>query len=251
MHKRINNNTPPPPPAVISTFANFYPGLPYFGYPADSGSVVYNASGKVIAFRQTVTNQVTPNTFENGLYAIQCSETTSTVNNLTWSFYTNFCGDMNGIADTPWQSPATYNNAGAYTGSISTVTSGVTVYCEWIQIQLPWKLYVTSLQLHTNNGGNWNNSFTKSFYFCGSNDGVNWVTIDNRTNVTTNTNGFNYFTPPTFISTGYYYFRVVGTAVGALSNGFGGNRMSAMVGKEEHIVDKFSLNNVYVKVSKL
>ena len=68
---KCNNNTPPPPPAVISTFANFYPSLPYFGYPADSGSIVYNASGKVIAFRQTVTNQVSPNTFKNGLYAIK------------------------------------------------------------------------------------------------------------------------------------------------------------------------------------
>lgn len=141
MSSKCNSNGPPPPPAVISTFANFYLSLPYFG--ADSGTIVNNASGKLIAFRYTVTNQVSPNAFKNGMYYIKNSETTSTVNNLTWDLYTNFCGDWNGVADTPWQSPATYDNAGAYTGSVSTLTSGVTVYGEWIQIQLPCKVYLT------------------------------------------------------------------------------------------------------------
>ena len=231
---KCNSTGPPPPPAVIQTMTSIYFDNPFFYMGGDSGTLVNNASGKLIAFRQTVTNQISPWTFKNGIYYVKNSETTSTVNTgvYAWDLYTQFCGDRNGIADTPWQSPATYNNTGSYTGSISTLTSGVTVYGEWIQIQLPWKLYLTSYQLHSASsigGANWNNFFTKSFYICGSNDGVNWVTLDNRTNVTTNTNGFNYFTVPTFISTGYYYFRVIGTQVGALSNGYG-NRMAVMLG---------------------
>ena len=201
----------------------------------DSGTIIKNASNQVIALRTTVSNQISPWTFKNGVYYVKNSETTSTVNNLGWNLNTQFYGDRNGVADTPWQSPATYSSTGAYTGSISTVTSSgtTTIYGEFIQIQLlPYKLYITSYQLHTNAvniNANWNNYFTKSFYICASNDGVNWVTIDIRSNVTTNTNGFNYFTVPTFISTGYYYYRVVGTQVGTLANSFG-NRMCVMVG---------------------
>ena len=44
-------------------------------------------------------------------------------------------GEINNVPDTPYQSPLVYNASGIYTGSNSTVTSGVTVMGEWIQLQ--------------------------------------------------------------------------------------------------------------------
>jgi hypothetical protein len=98
------------------------------------------------------------------------------------------------------QSPSTYNSSGAYTGSVSTVTSGVTVLGEWMQIQLPYTLWVTTYNVFSGvngGGGAWAQMFPKSFYLCGSNNGTTWTTIDNRSNVTgSTTTSSNKFTAP-------------------------------------------------------
>lgn len=225
----IVNKNPSGPvlPAIQQTMTNIYTLNPFFYWGGDSGTIVNNASGKVIAYRQTVPNQISPFLFKNGMYYAKTSETTATVNNQNWDLYTNYMGDYNNIADTPWLSPTTYNaSTGVYAGSVSTTTSGTTVNGEWIQLQIPYKLYITSYQVHTNAanvGAGANAYFPKSFYLCASNDGTTWTTIDNRSNLTCNTNGFNYFTVPTLITIGYSYFRLVGTLVG-------NTKMSVMVG---------------------
>lgn len=209
-------------PPIVLSMTNIFPWNPGFYWSGDAGTIVYNASGKVIAFRQTVNQQIAPYTFKNGYYYAKVSETTTTVNNQTYDLYTSYMGEINNVPDTPYLSPLVYNASGVYTGSNSTVTSGVTVMGEWIQLQIPYFLYITSYQIHTNAPGagpTWNQYFTKSFYLCASNDGVTWTTIDNKTNVTTNTNGMNYYTVPTAIKIGYKYFRLIGTQVGATKMG--------------------------------
>jgi hypothetical protein len=115
------------------------------------------------------------------------------------------------------QSPSTYNSAGAYTGSVSTVTSGTTVLGEWMQIQLPYTLWVTTYNVFSfagNNGSTWAQMFPKSFYLCGSNNGSTWTTIDNRSNVTGSTTvGSNIFTAPAYTQ-GFRYFRLIGQQIG-------------------------------------
>ncbi len=119
------------------------------------------------------------------------------------------------------QSPSTYNSAGAYTGSVSTVTSGTTILGEWMQIQLPYTLYVTTYNVFSAvgyNGSTWAQMFPKSFYLCGSNNGTTWTTIDNRSNVTGSTTvGSNIFTAPQY-TTGYRYFRLIGQQIGTGGN---------------------------------
>ena len=210
-------------PPIVLSMTNIFPWNPAAYWSGDAGTIVYNASGKVIAFRQTVNNQIAPYTFKNGLYYTKVSETTTTVNNQNFALYTTFMGEINNVPDTPYQSPLVYNASGVYTGSNSTVTSGVTVMGEWIQLQIPYFLYITSYQIHTNAPGAgaspWNQYFTKSYYLCASNDGVTWTTIDNKTNVSTNTSGLNYYTVPTVIKIGYKYVRLIGTQVGATKMG--------------------------------
>jgi hypothetical protein len=119
------------------------------------------------------------------------------------------------------QSPSTYNSSGAYTGSVSTVSSGTTVLGEWMQIQLPYTLYVTTYNVFTKVNGagpTWAQMFPKSFYLCGSSNGSTWTTIDNRSNVTgSTTTSSNKFTAPQY-TTGYRYFRLIGQQIGTGGN---------------------------------
>ena len=221
-------------PPIIQSMTNVYPQNPFLYFSGDSGTIIRNASNNVISFRQTISNQISPYTFKNGLYYFKVSEQTSSTNVgiANWNLFTNLCGDINGVADTPYTSPAVYLNNGNYNGSNSTISSGNTINGEWIQFQLPYKLYLTNYQIHTNAssaGAAWNNFFTKSFYLCGSNDGVNWTTLDSKSNISTNSNGFNYFTVSNIV-VGYSYFRLIGTQVGTLTTAPYGNRMSVMVG---------------------
>jgi hypothetical protein len=69
--------------------------------------------------------------------------------------------------------------------------------------------------------------FPKSFYLCGSTDGTNWTSIDNRSGITCNSNGLNSFTAPTQ-TVGYKYFRVIGQQIGVgTGQGF---RMGVCIG---------------------
>ena len=161
----------------------------------------------------------------NGTYYFLSSSTTSTSigANLFYSFY----GD--GVPDV-FLGPTNYDTAGTYTGSVSTLVSGTTVYGEWQQIQLPYTLYVTTYSVNANTGGGgaWSPYFPKSFYLCGSNDGTTWSTVDNRSGLTCSANLLNYFTAPTQTQ-GYRYFRLIGQQVGTFANTHG-KRMGVCVG---------------------
>jgi hypothetical protein len=177
----IANKTivPSGPPPIIQTMSNVYTQNPFLYWAGDSGQITKNSNGIVMGFRTTISNQISPYTFKNGYYYVTTSDTISGTNSLGGDLYTTFCGNINNVPDTPWQSPTVYTTSGAYTGTTQTVTSGTTVYGEWVQIRLPYKLYITNYQVNSNapnNGSYWNNLFTTSFYVCASNDGT---TLDN------------------------------------------------------------------------
>jgi hypothetical protein len=164
-----------------------------------------------------ITNQTAPYTFLNGTYFMTSSCLTTQVSNggrLNYAFSGENSADI-------LQSPSTYNSAGAYIGSVSTVTSGVTVLGEWMQIQLPYTLYVTTYNVFSkvsNAGASWAQMFPKSFYLCGSNNGSTWTTIDNRSNVTgSTTTSSNKFTAPAYTQ-GFRYFRLIGQQIGTGGN---------------------------------
>jgi hypothetical protein len=213
-------------PAVIATITNtqapapFQPGF----YLTAATSVKNSSNNQISACSCIVSNQTSPYTFMNGTYYLLTSSTASSVigSNLFLTFYGDSVPDA-------FQGPANYNSTGAYAGTVTTNVSGSSISGEWIQIQLPYTLYVTTYSVNANiNGGpSWNYMFPKSFYLCGSNDGTNWSTVDNRSGLTCNSTGLNSFTAPTQY-TGYKYFRLIGQQIGVgTSQGY---RMTVCVG---------------------
>ena len=215
-------------PSVIATITNanapapFQPG----GYLTALTPVYNSSNSQISACSANLTNQTSPYTFMNGTYNFLTSSTTSTAigGTLVLSFYGTSVPDI-------WLSPANYNSSGIYTGSVSTVVSGSSVTGEWMQIKLPYTLYVTTYSVNANiNGGpSWNYLFPKTFTLCGSMDGTNWTTIDSRSGVTCAGSGLNTFTAPVPNPlVGYRYFRLIGSQIGVgTGQGF---RMGVCVG---------------------
>lgn len=221
-----NKRLPAGPPPIIATITNTQAPAPFQpGFYLTAATSVRNSSNNQISqCTANVSNQTSPYTFMNGTYSFLTSSTTSTAigGTLVLSFYGDSVPDI-------FLSPANYNSSGTYTGSVSTNVDGTSITGEWMQIQLPYTLYITTYSINANiNGGpSWNYLFPKSFYLCGSTDGTNWTRIDNRTGVTCNSNGLNSFTAPTQ-TVGYRYFRVIGQQIGVgTGQGF---RMGVCIG---------------------
>ena len=205
----------PPTIQAITNAAAPGPFSPY--YYLEPTATTRSSNNQIIACTCVITNQTAPYTFLNGTYYMSSSCLTTQASNGGYLSYAFNGASSAGIL----QSPSTYNSSGAYIGSVSTVTSGTTVLGEWMQIQLPYTLYVTTYNVFSfagNNGSTWAQMFPKSFYLCGSNNGSTWTTIDNRSNVTGSTTvGSNIFTAPAY-TTGYRYFRLIGQQIGTGGN---------------------------------
>ena len=205
----------PPTIQAITNAAAPGPFNPY--YYLEPTSTTRSSNNQIIGCTCIISNQLSPYTFLNGTYIMSSSCLPTQASNGGYLSYA-----FNGASSAAiLQSPSTYNSSGAYTGSVQTVTSGVTVLGEWMQIQLPYTLWVTTYNVFSGvngGGGAWAQMFPKSFYLCGSNNGTTWTTIDNRSNVTgSTTQSSNIFTAPAY-TTGYRYFRLIGQQIGTGGN---------------------------------
>jgi hypothetical protein len=112
----IANKTivPSGPPPIIQTMSNVYTQNPFLYWSGDSGQITTNSKGIVMGFRTTISNQISPYTFKNGYYYVTTSDTISGTNALGGDLYTTFCGNINNVPDTPWQSPTVYTTSEQY-----------------------------------------------------------------------------------------------------------------------------------------
>lgn len=97
------------------------------------------------------------------------------------------------------------------TGAATQMTvSGVTIYGEWIQIQMPSAILLSS---YTYNGANTANSgqSPRDWIIAGSSDGSTWVNLDSRTGVGTipTANGLSATYTLTGNTTSYAYYRFI------------------------------------------
>lgn len=106
-------------------------------------------------------------------------------------------------SDTFWQSVGASYSSTNYTRSTSTVDkSGNSYIGEWIQIQLPVNIVMSSYSI---SGYIPSNAFTPStFSILGSTDGVNWTLVNQQIGNTLNIVSFNVNT-----TISYNYFRMV------------------------------------------
>jgi len=110
-----------------------------------------------------------------------------------------------------------YNGTtGQYAGSVTTTSLTGTVYSgEWIQLQLPQRIQLTSFSIFPRNASLElaQKRSPRSFVILGSNNGTDWTLLDEETNTNDWTQIAKVFTV-TPSSTAYNYFRMVVRRVG-------------------------------------
>lgn len=161
-----------------------------------------------------------PNTFQNGLYVMSAS-----TNKGTEVAYNGF----NTQTSPFWESDNLryVNGTGVYAGAVSTVIEDVgTIAGEWIQIQLPYQIVLTSYQFRSVLTGGTNNTHTPAIhYLVGSNDGTTWYPLDSYSGGTTGyllqnigVGAYFYFTKSITNTTQYSYYRIVANKTNGFSN---------------------------------
>ena len=140
---------------IIATISNTTAPGPFqpFFYLTAATSLRNSSKNTISECTSIVSNQTSPYTFTNGTYSFLSSSTISTAigGTLFYSWYGDNVPDV-------FLTPIKYNDAGVYTGTTSTNVDGTNVLGEWMQIQLPYTLYVTkySVNGNTGGGGSWN-----------------------------------------------------------------------------------------------
>ena len=121
---------------------------------------------------------------------------------------------FDGDATTWWETTGglynTLANGGAYTGTQTITIDSVSTSCEWIKIQIPTGVVLSSYSMYARSGFTYR--MPKNFKIAGSNDGATWTAVDTQTNQTTWT-GQTPITFTTTSSTAYKYFALCVTAI--------------------------------------
>ena len=91
-------------------------------------------------------------------------------------------------------------------GTASTIVSGTTYNGEWVQLQLPYAIYLTGYYRLSNSGGTRNET---SHILAGSNNGTTWILLNSASDpafTTSTTINLN-------VTTAYSYYRLIALAV--------------------------------------
>jgi hypothetical protein len=140
-----------------------------------------------------------------GSYTANCSSFYSaSANEQPWR-----CFDKNNNGS--WWTTATVSytpGSGAYIGSTYSTTISSSAYLgEWVQIQMPFAILLTSYTIY--NASNWNARAPQNFKLAGSNDGTIWTLIDTQTGITSWASSTTSLTfTPSSQTNAYTYFRL-------------------------------------------
>ena len=123
----------------------------------------------------------------------------------------NFTGNM-------WHSAITYSS-GAYTGAVTTTVSGTSYSGEWLQLQAPNALQLSSFSIYPRQDSSlWSLRSPKNFVMAGSNDGSTWNLLHTATGVNDWTTAEKYFVcNGSNVADKYSYFRLITLALNGTS----------------------------------
>jgi hypothetical protein len=157
------------------------------------------------------TNMTGQSYYGGGVYVASASSEYST-GNYAWQAFDKSTGTI-------WAGNGAYSPGVPYSGTVATVdASGNSYKGEWLQIQKPSSVVVSSYSMLCQNAGGAVANAPGTWYIIGSRDGTNWFLIDQRT-VTSSAWAINvYNSYQVQSSQAYSYFRVVfnTTSVGTL-----------------------------------
>lgn len=146
-----------------------------------------------------------------GYYITTASAEFSTSNTAAWQAFnkdtTTQWGGQSGQygASTPF----------AYAGSFKTLSTAGTAYSgDWLQIQLPAAVILSTYQIY------YNTTFSQpgTFYILGAPDGLNWTLVDTQTQAQPGSAGYITFTPSSAPTAAYPFYRMV---ISNVTNGNG------------------------------
>ena len=195
---QITSNYKLPPKVPASSIFQYPPiSLGTATQTGGSGTLANGLYPTLPIFTMYVSGQ----TYGNGTYIISAS----TQYNTNASESLPYVFDRNTAT---WWTESVNNytvTTGVYAGSVTTNVQGTNYSGEWIQIQLPNQIILSSYYITTRAG-----FLTRGagiFYVLGSNDGTNWYIVDSRSGISGwTTLGFTFSTTST---TAYSYFRLV------------------------------------------
>ena len=189
------------------------------GVATDSTGNVYmtgNYTGALYLIGNTYVSSSNVSAFVYPPYVMTAAATTFPEGTYTASASTNFAGEdpfraFNKNNNFPGWSTSTDLYAattGYYTGAVSTTINGTAFRGEWLQIQMPQQVVLTSYQVV--NTYEPDRRTPKTYKIAGSVDATTWVELDSQTVAPTGIN-----TPPVNSNTivAYNYFRLVSNQI--------------------------------------
>ena len=186
-------------------------GATNVGSPTDGGVFQTNAPPPGAAYPSAslfLASPSNPQTYDvfgqpygNGEYIMSASSVSTNMSN-AFSFTENV----------EWSSSTSVYSAGAYTGAQVTYVDSVARSGEWIQLQIPDSITVTSIQLIEVGGSN-----ATSYIIAGSNDGAVWYSVYQGTGSASGADFFTTVLNVTGITTAYTTYRYIATATNPAS----------------------------------
>ena len=128
------------------------------------------------------------------------------------SVSTNMSNAFSYTENVEWSSSTGVYTAGAYTGAQVTYVDSVARSGEWIQLQIPDSITVTSIQLIEVGGSN-----ATSYVIAGSNDGAVWYSVYEGTGSASGADFFTTVLNVTGVTTAYTTYRYIATATNPAS----------------------------------
>jgi hypothetical protein len=155
------------------------------------------------------------NTLGNGNYICRASSVDPTWNDPVYSIFNNASGGI-------WHNVVNYNGSGIYTGSFTTTVSGTSYSGEWIEVQLPNAIQLTSFNiLPRQDSSFFATRSPRRFVMAGSNDGVIWNAVHIATGINDWTAAEKSFVCNSGNSNKYNYYRMIIQESGNTTNNGG------------------------------
>lgn len=186
-------------------------GATDIGSPTDGGVFQSNAPPPGASYPSAslfLASPSNPQTYDvfgqpygNGEYIMSASSVSRNMSN-AFSFTENV----------EWSSSTGVYTAGAYTGAQVTYVDSVARSGEWIQLQIPDTITVTSIQLIEVGGSN-----ATSYVIAGSNDGSVWYSVYQGTGSASGADFFTTVLNVTGVTTAYTTYRYIATATNPAS----------------------------------
>jgi hypothetical protein len=191
-----------------------------WGFYAFNGAAQFTAYLRQINMdfniNNTLPNNIPGNSILNGNYTVSASNTRT-----DRAAFPYFAFDNASYGSTAWAYGGYNITTGAYTGSVTTTVSGVAQAGEWLQIQLPNQIIISSFTLLPYFVSGTNNYVPRSFVLAGSNDGSTWDLLYDNGNP--NTISWTVGVEQNFIVNNngnkYKYYRLIIRATGTTNSG--------------------------------